>query len=291
MRLTALLFALVVLLATGCTDSNSTSADLQSKNKKTESKKPKELVPPVVKYGIEGYYTGVFSAKDYKENAVGLDKQITICIDSLNGYKVYGYSVVAGNKRSFSGTYEERGDLYMIDAQEPGNDKYDGRFSFSINTEQKVLEGSWEANNPSLNVTASDFKLKQQSFKYSSYLELPEQLVGAPLYDSQNEDSEEAEALTADIVKVNASLDLLKAKDVENMYKADLEVIRNAIYARHGYAFKNARMRLLFDNSVSWYMPLLTDVTPYLTETEKKNIALIKRYEAHAAKYYDVFGR
>ena len=50
-------------------------------------------------------------------------------------------------------------------------------------------------------------------------------------------------------------------------------------------------MRTLFDNAITWYMPVSTDVTSLLTETEKKNIALIKRYEAHAEKYYDVFGR
>jgi hypothetical protein len=289
MRLTALLLALVVLAS--CTNSNSTSTESSAKTTKNKTKKPKEVVPPVVKYGIEGYYTGVFSAKDYKESQEGLDKQITICIDSLNGYRVYGYSLVAGNKRPFKGSYEERDDLYVINAKEPGSDRFDGRFSFSVHPKKKVLEGTWEANDTSLNVTLSEFKLEQHPFKYSAHSELPEDMVGAPLFGTYSEDSEEAEALTADIVKVNASLDVLKAKDVENMYKADLEVIRNAIYARHGYAFKNARMRILFDNSVSWYMPLFTDVTPYLTETEKKNIALIKRYEAHAAKYYDAFGR
>lgn len=286
MRLTAFLLALIVLA--GCTDSNSASADLKSKKK---NNKPKEVVPPVVKYGIEGYYTGVFSAKEYKESVEGLDKQITICIDSLNAYNVFGYSVVAGNKRPFKGTYEEQDDQYVITAKEPGTDKYDGRFSFTVHPKTKVLEGSWVANNISLNVTESEFKLNLHPFKYSPHLELPEGIVGVPLVGSYNEETEEAEALTADIVKLNASQDLLKAKDVENMYKADLEVIRNAVYARHGYAFKNARMRVLFDNSVSWYMPLFTDVTPYLTEVEKKNIALIKRYEAHAAKYYDAFGR
>ncbi|WP_066406423.1 YARHG domain-containing protein [Flavisolibacter tropicus] len=285
MRLTALFLALVVLAS--CTNSNSASADLKSKKKNV----PKEVVVPVVKYGIEGYYTGVLSAKEYKESVEGIDKQITICIDSLNGYNVYGYSVVAGNKRPFKGTYEERDDQFVITAKEPGSDKTDGRFSFSVHPKKKVLEGSWKANNATLNVTESEFKLEQRPFKYSQHLEIPESMAGVPLPGSYNEETEESEALTADIVMINASQALLKAKDVENMYKADLEVVRNAIYARHGYSFKNARMRVLFDNNVSWYMPLFTDVTPYLTEVEKKNIALIKRYEAHAAKYYDAFGR
>jgi hypothetical protein len=116
-------------------------------------------------------------------------------------------------------------------------------------------------------------------------------MVGEMIYGTYNEKNEKGEAITKDAVKKNASEVLLKSKDVENMYRADLEVMRNAIYARHGYSFKNPRMRILFDSYVPWYMPLSTDVTGLLTDVEKKNIELIKRYEKHATKYYDVFGR
>ena len=78
---------------------------------------------------------------------------------------------------------------------------------------------------------------------------------------------------------------------MSNMHKGDLEVIRNAIYARHGYFFKNRKMRYLFDYAVDWYIPLYTDVRGMLTEVERKNVDLLKRYENHASKYYDSFGR
>jgi len=38
-------------------------------------------------------------------------------------------------------------------------------------------------------------------------------------------------------------------------------------------------------------MPVSTDVRAQLTDLEKKNIDLIKRYEEHAEKYYDEYGR
>ncbi len=38
-------------------------------------------------------------------------------------------------------------------------------------------------------------------------------------------------------------------------------------------------------------MHISTDVRNELTELEKKNIDLIKRYEEHAEKYYDEYGR
>ncbi|MEL6924283.1 MAG: YARHG domain-containing protein, partial [Bacteroidota bacterium] len=87
-----------------------------------------------------------------------------------------------------------------------------------------------------------------------------------------------------------ASVDKLTRADVENMHKGDLEVMRNAIYARHGYSFKNRKMRYVF-NYVDWYMPVSTDIRAQLTDIEKENIALLKRYEQHAERYYDSFGR
>jgi hypothetical protein len=38
-------------------------------------------------------------------------------------------------------------------------------------------------------------------------------------------------------------------------------------------------------------MPVSLNVENELTEIEKKNIDLLKRYENHADKYYDEFGR
>jgi hypothetical protein len=101
----------------------------------------------------------------------------------------------------------------------------------------------------------------------------------------------DVELISEDAVKYNASADELKKEQVENMYKGDLEILRNAIYARHGYSFKGKRMRFIFDTYVNWYIPLYTDIRNELTELEKKNIDLLKRYEEHAQNYYDVFGR
>lgn len=75
------------------------------------------------------------------------------------------------------------------------------------------------------------------------------------------------------------------------MYKTDLEIIRNTIYARHGYSFKKRKIRTIFDRHLEWYIPFSIDVSKELTEIEQKNIALIKRYEKHAETYYDSFGR
>lgn len=41
----------------------------------------------------------------------------------------------------------------------------------------------------------------------------------------------------------------------------------------------------------NWYMAVSQDITDKLTAREKKNAALIKRYENYGAEYYDSFGR
>jgi len=95
---------------------------------------------------------------------------------------------------------------------------------------------------------------------------------------------------SGDVNKYNASTDSLTAPQVANMKKADLFILRNAIYARHGYSFKNQSLRAYFDLQ-PWYIPISNDIKNELTPTEKKNIELLLRYEKNAKEYYDGFGR
>ena len=281
-----LLTALFLSLLISC---NNSTLVKSAESKKTKSAAIKN---PVIKYGIEGFYTGAFEASKYDENKdYTYSNKITICIDSLNDKMIFGHSVVAGNDRSFAGGYTKDGAIYTAVLKEPGDNKYDGVFTLSIAPAGKKIQGVWIASDKTLAVTERKYELEKQLYKYDPSLELPEGITDGMIAGTYDEKTEKAEAVTKDVLKVNASKKLLTGKDIENMYKADLEVVRNAIYARHGYSFKNIRMRDLFDNYVPWYMPVSTDVSAYLTEVEKKNIALIKRYEQHATKYYDVFGR
>lgn len=71
---------------------------------------------------------------------------------------------------------------------------------------------------------------------------------------------------------------LLTEYDLQGMSKYELKVMRNWIFARHGYIFKTEDMRAFF-GAQSWYTPLYNDVTPYLNQIELKNIDFIKRHE------------
>lgn len=191
------------------------------------------------------------------------DNKITLLITRASGDTIEGRSVVGGNDRPFTGTIKNTGDAYTIIAKEPGDDKYDGVFNLTVNTKQPdVVNGTWVPNTPGAHLGAKTFSLQRKAFTYL-------QDVGS---------------------YPDASKRLLKEEDVENLLKPDLETMRNEIFARHGYCFKKKDLRQQFEDK-DWYVPNTVDVRKDLTEIEKKNIALIKKYEKYAEEYGDDFGR
>jgi len=75
-----------------------------------------------------------------------------------------------------------------------------------------------------------------------------------------------------------ASERILSSSDLSGLSKYDLKIMRNEIFARHGYIFTTSDMKQYFSNQ-SWYSPRYGNVTSMLTNIEQKNIAFIKRYE------------
>jgi len=75
-----------------------------------------------------------------------------------------------------------------------------------------------------------------------------------------------------------ASERLLSVSDLQGLSKADLKIMRNEIFARHGYIFQTQAMKSYFQQQ-SWYVPKYSNVTSMLTSVEMKNVELIKRYE------------
>lgn len=60
---------------------------------------------------------------------------------------------------------------------------------------------------------------------------------------------------------------------------SELQVMRNEIFARHGYIFKTDDMRGYFSRQ-SWYRPRAADVSGELSAVEKSNAQTIKQYES-----------
>ena len=217
-------------------------------------------------FGIEAYYVGYFEASKYDDKKdVMYTNKITISIDSLTETICYGHSIVAGNMRPFKGAYSKNNDnTFQVTAKEPGDDKYDGTFVFVINANSNKIIGKWNSNDKNLAVTEREYELERKTFEYNPDLELPEYLTYEGLYGTyiETDTSSIAESFffSTSIVEFKSS-------------------------------FKNRKMRFLFDQAVEWYMPVSTNITNDLTDIEKQNIELLKRYEKHAVKYYDSFGR
>ena len=279
-----LLTGAALLLLAACQNNEAPKIAATTSGKKASAK---ELYEPKVETGIEGYYTGLFIPEG--EDNYLREVRITVRIDSVRGETIYGWSLVAGNGRPFQGTVQREGANWVFTAREPGNDAHDGTFSGRF--VDSTLAGSWAAFDPKVKIPRRRFDLQRRRFRYNPAAMLDASAKGYFNEATYDEKKEEGEMLSDAVFELNASTQTLKPSDLENLYKGDLEILRNTVYARHGYSFRNARIRSAFDQSVEWYMPVSADVTAQLTPLELKNIALIKRYEGHAEKYYDSFGR
>jgi len=75
-----------------------------------------------------------------------------------------------------------------------------------------------------------------------------------------------------------ASTQLLIDDILSNYTPYQLRLIRNEIFARHGYIFKTDEMSEYFKTQ-SWYKPAGGNINEKITKIERLNILLIKRYE------------
>lgn len=240
------LLAVAVCLFCSCNSSSTKTTE------KVTGEDAVAAVTPGPVINLLGSYVGAFG-----------DNKITLLITKVAGDTIEGRSVVGGNDRPFAGTVKLVDDTYTVAAKEPGDDKYDGVFNFTINSKQPdVVTGNWKPNVAGAHLGPKDFTLQRKAFVY---------LTNTGEYPQ-------------------ASQRLLKEEDVNNLMKDELETMRNEIFARHGYCFKRKAQRELFEDK-DWYIPNTVDVKKDLTDIEKKNIALIKRFEKYAEEYGDDFGR
>jgi len=230
------------------------------------------------------------------------ENKINISIDEIKDSIVIGHSVVAGNDRPFKGTVKkENDDQYAFKVKEPGDHRYDGEFAFTISKGQLI--GKWTAYKE-IDIKKRKYMLERRKFAYDptinlerskEYVDWNKVIATKERVEIEENEFEEwisREFATATnlIYKINASNTVLTKSEVENLKKGDLTIIRNTIYARHGYSFKNRPLRVFFD-AQSWYIPVHTNIKKDFTELEKDNIQLLLKYEKNAAEYYDRFGR
>ncbi|MBA2495385.1 MAG: YARHG domain-containing protein [Acidobacteria bacterium] len=77
------------------------------------------------------------------------------------------------------------------------------------------------------------------------------------------------------------ALEPITAEMVDGLFVEDLRVLRNEIYARRGRVFKDQTLQKYFE-AQSWYQPNLDFKDEMLSETESKNLAIIRETEQSA---------
>lgn len=271
------------------------------------AKKDSAAVPEIYKeyYGI---YTGDFAGKEMITSEDGeqyedfVNKKISLKINRITKDSVYGQSIVSGNQRPFRGVFNESTKSLVLD--EPGNDKTDGRFEIKLSGDS--ITGKWNAfNKTAVKSPLKTIKLSKKEFVYNPNFMLDKD---SDLVDWSNpkdfvekytdEETGKTESYTTSknrvaseaIFKINASKQKLTEKELKNLRKIDLEIIKNSVFARHGYSFKKETYRYFFEQT-DWYIPVSNNVDKELSPMEKDNVALLNRFIKYAEDKYDSFGR
>ncbi|MGN7865556.1 YARHG domain-containing protein [Chryseobacterium sp.] len=299
------LISLLTVSLIGCKKDGKTN---ESGKDSLTAKKDSVIIPEVHQeyYGI---YTGDFAGMektvdeyDGSEYDVDIYKKISLKINRITKDSVYGQSIVNGNQRPFRGVFNESSKSFVLD--EPGNDKTDGRFEVKLNGDS--LTGKWNAFNKSaVKSPLKTLKLTKKEFVYNPNFMLDKD---SNLVDWSNPkdfvekytdtDTGKTESYTTSknrvaseaVFKLNASKQKLTEKDLKNLRKLDLEIIKNSVFARHGYSFKKETYRNFFEQT-DWYIPVSNNVDNELTPMEKENVALLNRFTKYAEDKYDSFGR
>ncbi|PLX15138.1 MAG: hypothetical protein C0599_17345 [Salinivirgaceae bacterium] len=76
------------------------------------------------------------------------------------------------------------------------------------------------------------------------------------------------------------SMRILIVGELQLLSKHDLKIMRNEIFARYGYIFKEGGEMDKYFKSQDWYTPEHKNVNDFLTEIEKANMKLIREVEA-----------
>jgi len=298
---------LISLFTIGLVSCKKEAKTTDSSKDSLTAKKDSVVVPEIYKeyYGI---YMGDFAGKgmiiseDGEEYEGEIYKKIALKINRITKDSVYGQSIVDGNQRPFRGVFNEEIKSFVLD--EPGNDKTDGRFEVKLNNDS--LTGNWSAFKKSaVKAPSKTLKLIKKEFVYNPNFMLDE---NSELIDWENpkdfvekytdEETGKTETYTASknriasdaVFKLNASKQKLTEKDLKNLRKLDMEIIKNSVFARHGYAFKKQTYRNFFEQT-DWYIPVSNNVDNDLSPMEKENVALLNRFIKYAEDKYDSFGR
>ncbi|MDI1255984.1 MAG: YARHG domain-containing protein [Flavobacterium sp.] len=254
---------------------------------------------------LYGSWVGNFAAEQSDEDEESdIDystRKINLIIKKITDTEVIGQSIVSGNIRPLKGIMVQSGNTMTFILKEPGDNKFDGEFTFQIKND--TLSGDWLSFNKTIPVPKRSYSLEKKTFVYDPKLMLSSEYNGGyidythPKKVQQKDENGKVvyeedtyRFSSTKIHTLNASTQKMVEDTLKNLKKLDLEIIRNTIYARHGYSFKKRDIRQFFDHT-DWYIPVSNNVDKQLTPLEKQNIAMLERFEKYATDNYETFGR
>lgn len=278
----------------------------KNKNKSGSENAETGLVQKETHKDLYGSWVGDFiiaGSDEYEGDMNSANDKLNIVIKSITKDEVIGQSIVSGNVRPLTGRISENGDQISFVLDEPGTAKYDGRFEFKLKGD--TLIGLWNVFKTELKWPEKSFKLLRKSFVYNpnlmlsadyGYVDWSSEKVKSQL-DTLEDGTVDTVSINGfyrsasdKVFKINASNTILKESDLKNLRKLDLQILRNTIFARHGFTFKKQTYKDFF-NPIAWYIPVSDNVDKELTDLERDNIKLLLRFEKYAEDNYDTFGR
>ena len=291
------ILSLIAFTIISCKDTKKSQQNTAKKTQIPQQEIHKELY---------GFWVGGFfeaGAEDFEGDDYNYAEKLNIIIKRITKDTVIAQSIVSGNNRPLLGKLSEHDGKISFVLNEPGSHKYDGRFEFEIAGDSII--GKWNAFDANLKWPEKTYKLLKRKFVYNPEVMLPSEGDYVDWGDhkmvSQFDTLEDGtvdtlginpfyRSASEEIFKLNASKALLAESNLKNLRKLDLQILKNTVFARHGYVFKKGTYRQFFD-PVEWYVPVEDNVDNKLTAIENKNIKLLDRFIKYAEDNYDTFGR
>lgn len=224
-----------------------------------------------------------------------IEDKINISIQHIEENRVDGISIIAGTVRPLKGTIQETDNGYEIILVEPGREQYDGTYHLFIDSRTSMIRGTWLAYKDII-LKERNLSLKKRYFNYDPMISMERTSIRNDislfrhirmrseyswLYDAIENPSQH-------VYDINPCIRIINPYEAERLSGNDLMLLRNIIFAKHGYAFKKRPLRIYFE-SQPWYIPVSTNVKNELTYIEKENIKTILRYEKYDELHSDYY--
>ncbi len=137
-------------------------------------------IPLYVAYNYDTL-TGIYKGSFGKD-------QIRIVLTFVSDAHVAGYNIVKGLQRNISGSVTLDSSEIFMNAAEPGDDPYDGTFSFRIDPKTFRMTGTWTANDPYIGTKS--FQLEKFQADDREIVELDENSFANYFYTIGNEEGD-----------------------------------------------------------------------------------------------------